>query len=220
MTAPVIETDGRAIVLDLSEGATLVGRPIAGLDVDTLSALIDRAMREAGTAYAFGRWGEPRALYRGAAYASADGEARTVHMGIDVFCRAGTPVRAPEDGVVVSVANNDRELDYGPLVILGHGGNGEPDRFSLYGHLSLDTLDRVTPGQRVTAGDQVASVGSPPSNGNWPPHLHFQLIDDLLGLGADFPGVAAASERARWLTLSPSPARYFPELDAGQLEYR
>ena len=62
MTAAVIETDGRAIVLDLSTGATLFDQPVAGLDVGTLSALIDRKMAEADTRYAFGRWAEPREL--------------------------------------------------------------------------------------------------------------------------------------------------------------
>ena len=46
MTAAIIETDGRSIVLDLSTGATLCGASIAGLDVNTLSERIDRSMAE------------------------------------------------------------------------------------------------------------------------------------------------------------------------------
>ena len=42
-------------------------------------------------------------------------------------------------------------------------------------------------------------------NGGWPPHLHFQIILDLLDLDADFPGVAFASQRAVWTSLSPDP---------------
>src|SRR5437764_10555327 len=37
------------------------------------------------------------------------------------------------------------------------------------------------------------------------PHVHFQIILDLLELGADFPGVAYASQRAVWTSLSPDP---------------
>ena len=215
MSATIIETDGRAIVLDLSTGATLCGEQISGLDVGALSGLIDRSMAQAATAFAFGRWAEPRDLYTSENFDTGVDEKRTVHMGVDVFCRAGTPVHVPLDGKVELLANNDQELDYGPLVIIRHADA----LFSLYGHLAVDTLDRVQAGQTVNAGDAIAKVGAPPSNGNWPPHLHFQLITDLLGLGKDFPGVAAASKREYWLSLSPSPASYFPEITAEQLEY-
>ena len=219
MTATIIETDGKAIVLDLSAGATLCGQPIAGLDATELGALIDETMQQAGTRFAFGRWAEPRELYSNDDFASASGETRTIHLGVDLFCAANTPVHSPLDGIVEHVANNDRELDYGPLVILRHEGQGDTF-FTLYGHLSLDTLDRVSVGQSVSAGEQVASVGEPPSNGNWPPHLHFQRINDLLDRGVDFPGVALKSELDYWCGLSPSPAPFFPEVAASELEYR
>ena len=219
MTAAVIETDGRAIVLDLSTGATLFDQPVACLDVGALSALIDRKMGEACTRFAFGRWAEPRELYTTDAFSSDSSEMRTIHMGIDVFCAAGTPVCTPLDGVIEYVANNDNELDYGPVVIVCHE-TSDTNFYTLYGHLSLDTLDRVAVGDSVSAGKQIAAVGEPPSNGNWPPHLHFQQITNLLALGVDFPGVALKSEQDHWLALSPSPAKFFPECDPSKLEYR
>ena len=121
MTTAIIQTDGRAIVLDLSHGARLCGQNIAGLDVTTLGELIDRTMAKAGTAFAFGRYAEPRELYSNENFASDETEeSRTIHMGIDLFCREGTPVRSPLDGTVAFLANNDAELDYGPLIILRH----------------------------------------------------------------------------------------------------
>jgi murein DD-endopeptidase MepM/ murein hydrolase activator NlpD len=219
MTTAIIETDGNAIVLDLSTGAALRGQPIAGLDAAELGALINAEMAEADTRFAFGRWAEPRELYSNDNFASDTDETRTIHMGIDLFCGAGTPVCAPLDGVVEFVANNDRELDYGPMLIVRHAAE-DGDFFTLYGHLSLDTLERVREKQRVSAGDQIASVGAPPGNGNWPPHLHFQLITDLQGLGVDFPGVALRSQQDYWLGLSPSPAAFFPECSPDLLEYK
>lgn len=220
MSSPIIVTDGNAIVLDLSFGATLCGKEIAGCSAEELGGLIDRTMADAGTAFAFGRYAEPRELYTSDSFASsATAENRTIHMGIDLFCAAGTPVNAPLDGVVELVANNDKELDYGPMMILRHSGTVGVSTFSLYGHLGAEILDSLQPGQRIAAGEQIASVGSPPTNGNWPPHLHFQLIDDLLGLGADFPGVARKSETDRWLSLSSSPAAFFPEIDSELLEH-
>ncbi len=219
MTQPIIHTDGRAIVLDLSSGATLCGEEIAGRDVADLSALIDGTKSNAGTQFAFGRYAEPRELYSSDNFSSdQSAETRTIHMGIDVFCVAGTPVYAPLDATVEHVANNDGELDYGPLIVLRHKDAGG-DYYTLYGHLGVDVLDRMAAGQSVAAGEQIATIGSPPTNGNWPPHLHFQLIKDLLDLGKDFPGVALKSQQEYWLALSPSPAAFFPEIDAPLLEY-
>jgi 4-aminobutyrate aminotransferase-like enzyme len=48
-------------------------------------------------------------------------------------------------------------------------------------------------------------VGDLDVNGGWPPHLHFQLISDLLDRDGEFPGVARADQRAVWKSLSPDP---------------
>ena len=60
-------------------------------------------------------------------------------------------------------------------------------------------------GQRVEKGPEIARVGAPPSNGDWPPHLHFQLILDLLEQDEDFPGVALPEQRRVFEALSPDP---------------
>lgn len=219
MTAAIIQTDGRSIVLDLSQGATLFGQQISECSVGNLSGLINRAMTEAGTGFSFGRYAEPRGLYSSDQFGNDTGERRTIHMGVDVFCVAGTPIYSPLAAIVEHVANNDNELDYGPMIVLRHQDESGADYFSLYGHLDLEVLRQLRPRQTISAGEKIATVGSPPINGNWPPHLHFQQINDLLNLGVDFPGVATPSEREYWLSLSPSPAAYFPEVDAAQLEY-
>jgi murein DD-endopeptidase MepM/ murein hydrolase activator NlpD len=219
--ATIIETDTNVIVLDLSSGSRLHGMAIAGLGVDELGRLIGAEMQGAATRFAFGRYGEPRELYNNENFAVAGaGEARTIHLGIDLFCAADTPVCTPLDGTIEVVANNDRELDYGPVVIVRHDVNTYGRFYTLYGHLSLDTLVRVSAGQRVRAGEQIAAVGAPPTNGNWPPHLHMQVITDLLDLGADFPGVAARSQQDYWFGVSPSPAAFFPQRKSSLLEYR
>ena len=101
--------------------------------------------------------------------------------------------------------NNAARLDYGPLVILKHATDDGLTFFTLYGHLGEDALERCRAGQLVARGEQIGSIGAPPSNGDWPPHLHFQIITDLLDLDRDFPGVAYASQRAVWNSLSPDP---------------
>lgn len=215
---PVIETDGRAIVLDLSAGSLQLGEPLPGLSVARFSALVTAAMAKVGTDYAYGRWGERRELYANALFASDDPDARRdVHLGIDVFCAPGTEVLAPLPGRVLVNANNARDLDYGPLLILEHDLGGQTF-FTLYGHLSLDSIRGASVGSSIGAGERIARVGAPPENGNWPPHLHFQPILNLLGLGADFPGVARAAEKDKWFGLSPLPAGFFPDCDGAQLD--
>jgi murein DD-endopeptidase MepM/ murein hydrolase activator NlpD len=217
--SPLLRAGGNPIVLDLGEGATLGGVAVSELDMTALGAAIETEMRAAGAELAFGRYAEPRAFYRAASFMNdASGEPRTIHMGIDAFARAGTPIFAPLDSEVVLVADNAAELDYGPLVILEHRSAGQRF-FTLYGHLGSEALTTLTSGQPLKAGQAFATIGAPPSNGNWPPHLHLQIITDLLGLGADFPGVCSAKDRERWLSLSPSPAFFFPELESARLEY-
>lgn len=216
--APVIESDGRSIVLDLAAGSRALGADLDQIDVGRFTSLIEDTMRGAGSSIAFGRWGEQRNLYRNEHFAGASGESRTVHMGIDAFCAAGTPVNAPLAGVVEIIANNTQELDYGPMVILKHRSRDGDSFFTLYGHLDLASTRQLRIGQTVQSGDTIAAIGRPPENGNWPPHLHFQLIHDLLGMGADFPGVARASQRDFWLALSPLPAVFFPEVERDELD--
>ncbi len=217
---PVVAIRGEPLVLDLARGSTLLGEPLPAPSVERFSELIDAAMRRAGARFAFGRWGEDRDLYTSAQFAGNDGQRRSVHLGLDLFCAAGTPICAPLPGVVEIVANNARELDYGPLVIVRHATPGGLPFWTLYGHLADSVLRSLRAGMPLAAGAAFAAVGAPPDNGNWPPHLHFQLVLDLLGLGRDFPGVASPREQRRWFALSPNPACFFPEVPAAALDGR
>ncbi len=114
-------------------------------------------------------------------------------------------MRAPLEGVVHLTANNFAPLDYGPVVILRHETGDGKEFFTLYGHLTKETIGGLQEGQRVRRGEEFARVGTTDENGGWMPHGHFQIILDLLELGTDFPGVAYASQRAVWTSLSPDP---------------
>ena len=219
--AAAVATDDQALVLDLSIGSLALGVPLKNLPVERFSELIDQTMQNAGTEFAFGRWGEPRELYGSELFVKdplQNAESRSIHMGIDVFCAAETPVNAPLDGRVHLKGNNAAELDYGPLIVLEHKTPTGKSFFTLYGHLSMSGVAHIEEGQQVYAGDRIASIGSAPENGNWPAHLHFQLILDLLGLDADFPGVALRSQQDVWLGLSPLPGMFFPECATNSLD--
>jgi 4-aminobutyrate aminotransferase-like enzyme len=71
--------------------------------------------------------------------------------------------------------------------------------------LSKESIAKLFIGQPVSRGEAFAKIGRTAENGGWPPHLHFQIIADLLELNENFPGVARASERAIWTDLCPDP---------------
>lgn len=159
---------------------------------------------EADTPVGIGRYDEDRVLYRHSPLFDGQTERRSVHLGIDLFVVEGTEIRSPLPAKVHSLANNAGLGDYGPTVILEHELDGNPF-FTLYGHLSRSSLDDLEEGRPLAAGGTVGAVGDLHENGGWPPHLHFQIISDLLGRAGDFPGVAAPSERQYFLELCPDP---------------
>jgi 4-aminobutyrate aminotransferase-like enzyme len=91
------------------------------------------------------------------------------------------------------------------VVILEHRTDDGQAFYTLYGHLATESLAELKPGRAVARGQEFARVGTVEENGGWAPHVHFQVILDLLERGCDFPGVARASERAVWTALSPDP---------------
>jgi 4-aminobutyrate aminotransferase-like enzyme/Ser/Thr protein kinase RdoA (MazF antagonist) len=195
-------------VFDLGVGSTFLGANPDTSKTEALTEKIFGEMKRAGVRIGVGRYDEARPLYTSPLFGGSNHpaeERRTIHLGIDLFVEPGASLRAPLDGVVHLLANNAAPLDYGPLVILRHETDEGEEFFTLYGHLTKDTLDILTPGQRVARGEKFACVGNASENGGWPPHVHFQIMLDLLDLGANFPGVAYASQRAVWTSLSPDP---------------
>jgi 4-aminobutyrate aminotransferase-like enzyme len=179
-------------------------------------------MADAGVRVAIGRYDEPRLLYVAPAFAIGPrptDEHRTIHIGLDLFAPAGTRVYAPLEGTIHAFHDNATLLDYGPVIILRHETDDGLEFFTLYGHLSRESLVGLEVGKRVRAGDQIATLGAPDVNVGWTPHLHLQIIVDLLGLDTDFPGVGRPTQRRVWTALSPDPnllagvpASRFPEV--------
>jgi 4-aminobutyrate aminotransferase-like enzyme/Ser/Thr protein kinase RdoA (MazF antagonist) len=209
--APILDVDVRAEpcrVFDLSVGSTYFGADPQDAEASTLSDKIFSDMKRGGVRVGVGRYDESRLLYTSSLFGASPNpteERRTIHLGIDLFVEPGTRVYAPLQGRVHVLANNEAPLDYGPIVILRHATGDGQEFFTLYGHLSKDTLKDLQVGQPIAQGQQFARVGAPHENGGWAPHVHFQIILDLLGCGANFPGVGRASERAVWTSLSPDP---------------
>jgi 4-aminobutyrate aminotransferase-like enzyme len=196
------------LVLNLSVGSPLLGAADKELEPTAASQQIFRQIKDAGVKVGIGRYAEARLFYaveRFETPTDAMPERRTIHLGLDLYKISGSPVYAPLDGKVHSFKNNRSHLDYGPTIILEHQTD-EGDRFyTLFGHLSPASLRGIKAGLPVAKGQAFGRIGEPETNGGWPPHLHFQIITDLLGESGNFPGVARPSQRDIWTSISPDP---------------
>lgn len=162
-------------------------------------------MEAAGASIGVGRYNEARLIYLGPRYESETSGRRTIHLGLDLFQAAGSPVFAPLAGTIHSVKDNDGEYDYGPTVILRHEPPDGPEFFTLYGHLSRSSAKDLRKGDHIDAGGPIGKLGAQEENGGWVPHVHFQIIGQLLEFDGNFPGVSSPGERSTWLSLCPDP---------------
>jgi murein DD-endopeptidase MepM/ murein hydrolase activator NlpD len=87
-----------------------------------------------------------------------------LHAGIDLANSIGTPIFAVSDGVVIDAGPT---AGYGMWVKLRHADG----TVTLYGHVNT-TL--VSVGERVMAGDQIATMGN--RGNSTGPHLHFEVL--------------------------------------------
>jgi 4-aminobutyrate aminotransferase-like enzyme len=205
--APIIPVES-PLVLDLSIGSPLLHGDVGENAEPKLTRRIYERMESAGSKVAVGQYNEARYIYTSPAFKTGDGptdETRTIHLGIDLFAEIGTPIQSPMDGRVIEFADNASCQDYGPVIVLEHEMDDGNLFFTLYGHLSRESLVEMKVGKKIQEGEKFAEIGSADVNGGWTPHLHFQVMVDLLELGCNFPGVARPSQRNVWLSLCPDP---------------
>lgn len=156
---------------------------------------------------AYGGYLETRNIYSRSTYFKKETNAleeRNIHLGLDIWSATGTPVLAALDGEIHSFKNNLNYGDYGPTLILMH----QIDNFTfytLYGHLSIDSLTKLSVGQQFKQGDAIANLGASSVNGDYPPHLHFQIIFDLENNTGDYPGVTNLNNVEFYKNNCPNP---------------
>ena len=207
--APVVPFDpgtDKLLLLDFTEKNKDITEDILKV-ITKFSASINNLLANAGARYGIGGYNEHRTVYSRSKVFDAPipgEEPRRLHLGTDVWGKPYTAVMAPVDGIVHSYAFNNQFGDYGATIILSHQENGYTF-YTLYGHLSLNSLKNLHEGQNIRKGQVFAEFGIPYENGHWPPHLHFQVILDMKNLKGDYPGVCKYSEKADWLKNSPDP---------------
>ncbi|NKI25466.1 aminotransferase class III-fold pyridoxal phosphate-dependent enzyme [Arenibacter sp. 6A1] len=197
--------------IDLSVSSTWMGHEKDFNDLDYFQYKINKLQGEHPTSILAGGYLEPRPIYTTSSYdkiGNKGRESRSIHLGVDFWLPAETPVHALFDGEVVCAVNNAGDKEYGGLVILKHQV-GALEFYSLYGHLSVATATQHTIGAQIKAGDGIGTLGNASENGNWVPHLHFQLMLSLFDFTDDYPGVAYFNQRAVWASICPDPNLLF-----------
>ncbi len=174
-------------------------------NTELFSVYIDSLLHHAKALYGIGGYAELRNIYdRSKLFNAEQFEPRRLHLGIDIWGKPATPVFAPLGGTVHSFKFNDAFGDYGATIILQH----QLDTIlfhTLYGHLSLRDLGGLRIGQFISVGEKFAHFGEPKENGHWPPHLHFQIIENMENAKGDYQGVCKLSESGKYLSNCPDP---------------
>lgn len=192
------------ITLDLSEE----NEALQLVDVSSSSKLenyITNHIKKHNALVAFGGYNETRTIYKRSNYFSLEtAKERNIHIGMDLWYDAHAPVFTPLDATVHSLKNNTNFGDYGPTIILKHRID-HVEFFTLYGHLSLASIENLKVNQFLKQGEKLGLLGDVSVNGDYPPHLHFQIIKDLEGFSGDYPGVCNKADLHFYLNNCPDP---------------
>lgn len=192
------------IPIDISES----NETLNTIDVSSSSKLgkfVNNHLKTHDAQVAYGGYLEVRNIYnRSKHFNSQAEEARNIHIATDLWCDAETPIYAPLEGTVHSFKNNTNYGDYGPTIILKHHINNV-EFYTLFGHLSLGSIRSLKIGQLFSKGQQIATLGDATVNGDYPPHLHFQIIKDIQDFKGDYPGVCSKNDLEFYKGNCPNP---------------
>ena len=164
---------------------------------------ISTYLRNNNAEIAYGGYLEKRSLYQRSEYFNSE-KIRNIHLGIDFWCKIGTNIIAPFRGEIHSFKNNLNYGDYGPTIILKHTIESV-EFYTLYGHLGVDSITNLKVGQTIEKGEKFASLGSSDINGDYAPHLHFQVIKKIQNFEGDYPGVCSETDLDFYKLNCPDP---------------
>ena len=197
--------------IDLSTSSAFIGGIEEFNDLAFFQKKLEALQKKVPTKIIAGGYLEKRALYTSAIYKSTSDngfERRNIHLGVDFWLPENTPVHALLEGEVVCVTNDAYPKGYGGLLILKHQV-ADFHFYTLYGHNTVQSVQKHAIGSRVKKGAQIAVLANASENGDWVPHLHFEIMLSRLDYTDDFPGVAFESELAIWKSICPDPNLLF-----------
>jgi murein DD-endopeptidase MepM/ murein hydrolase activator NlpD len=157
-------------------------------DTESLDEYIKETLKKHNADIGFGGYLENRVIYKKSDHFGGNDEnARTIHLGTDIWCKAQEPIFAPYNALIHSFKNNDNFGDYGGTIILEHKIENTVF-YTLYGHLSKKSLKGKKVGQKIKKGKLFAELGND--------------ISDCIG---DFPGVCSLKDKDKFTKLCPNP---------------
>ncbi|MFD1064113.1 peptidoglycan DD-metalloendopeptidase family protein [Winogradskyella litorisediminis] len=197
------------VALDLS----VSNKALADVNIsnsDVLESFIWNHIQINNAKIAHGGYIEKRGIYNRSEHFNKQNleTERNIHLGLDLWIEVNSPIYAPLEGTLHSFNNNSNYGDYGPTLILKHQVEGFTF-YTLYGHLSLSSLKNKVKGSSVKKGQQIATLGSAKVNGDYPPHLHFQVIIDIQNYEGDYPGVSSLKDLDFYKANCPNPKYFF-----------
>ena len=184
---------------------------VSNLDLSSMKSpkdfdiYIENLLIKNNSKVAFGGYNEKRKLYQSSPLFKADkNEERDIHIGMDLWIAAGTAVQAALEGSVYGFDFNAGKGNYGPTIILKHHFENHTF-YTLYGHLSLDSIENLEIGTVFRQGQPLATLGDSSVNGGYAPHLHFQIIKNIGNNTSDYPGVCNQKDLDYYLNNCPDP---------------
>ena len=210
-TSPILVIDAtftknEYVPIDLSISNTAL-QQVDITSADDMENYINQFIQSQGAKVAYGGYLEVRNLYKRSAYFNEQvdpKDERNIHLGIDIWAASGTSILAALDGEIHSFKNNTNHGDYGPCIILKHEIKNQVF-YTLYGHLSMASLQGKSVGQKVIKGQEIATLGDKTVNGDYAPHLHFQVIRDIQDKFGDYPGVCSENQLEFYMENCPDP---------------
>ena len=197
--------------IDLSVSSSWIGHQMEFSNLDLFHFKIEQLQKQNPDQVIAGGYLEPRSIYTSSEYdkiGNSGPESRSIHLGIDFWLPHQTPVHALFDSEVIMAVNDAGDKEYGGLVVLKHRIEAI-EFYTLYGHLTVSSATNHKVGDIIQKGELIASLGNYPENGNWVPHLHFQVMLSIFDFTIDFPGVTYISQLEVWQGICPDPNLLF-----------
>jgi murein DD-endopeptidase MepM/ murein hydrolase activator NlpD len=186
---------------------------VSNNDLDTLNiqnatdfeTYIENYLSKNKAKIAYGGYNEERNLYKKSIiFNNNETNERNIHIGIDLWTKAGTSILAAIDGKIHSFNFNTGKGNYGPTIILEHHIENQTF-YTLYGHLSVESIENIEIGDTIKKGQVFTTLGDASVNGGYSPHLHFQIINDIQANFGDYPGVCSKKDLPFYLKNCPDP---------------
>jgi murein DD-endopeptidase MepM/ murein hydrolase activator NlpD len=192
---------------------TLIDLSISNIDLSKIDMensgdfenYIENILQKNDAKVAFGGYNEERNLYQSShLFNDEEKEERNIHIGMDLWIKAETSILAALDGTVYGFDFNAGKGNYGPTIILKHAVENQTF-YTLYGHLSVESIENLEIGTTFKKGQKMATLGDASVNGGYSPHLHFQIIKDIKDYSGDYPGVCSKNDLDYYLENCPDP---------------